>query len=132
MAKALMTNASAAASIPDRSTSSPAVLFIRDYLAICEKHGYVIRKTPLDFYEACDDVDDERAVALCALAESGESLIGLEHVCATLLANRAYLPSHTLAAIMRLFGETKCRELVSLEDFDWFFAHIAQDRPTVS
>jgi hypothetical protein len=108
------------------TSPSPAVLFIKDYLAVCKRHGYVMSKSNLEFCEPCDELDDEVALAVRMLVESGDSLAGMETECAALLANRTYLPFYALAAVMRLLGEAKCRELVSDKDFGWFFSQLDQ------
>ncbi|RQR34814.1 hypothetical protein [Burkholderia sp. Bp9142] len=107
-------------------TPSPAVLFIKDYLAVCKTHGYVVSKSNLEFCEPCDELDDEVALAVRMLVESRDSLAGMETECAALLANRTYLPFYALAAVMRLLGEAKCRELVSTQDYGWFFSQLDQ------
>lgn len=112
-------------SIP-KASPSPAALFIKDYLAVCKKHGYVVRKSNLEFCEPCDELDDEVALAVRMLVESGDGLAGMETECAALLANRTYLPFYALAAVMRLLGEAKCRELVSTQDYGWFFSQLDQ------
>ncbi|QHP90716.1 hypothetical protein EXE55_07100 [Burkholderia glumae] len=108
--------------------ASPAALFARDYLEVCQRHRYVVRKSNLEFCEPCDVLDDEIALAVRTLVESGDSLTGLEHECATLLVNRTYLPSYALEAVLRLLGEARCRELVSPEDFEWFFSPLHQHK----
>lgn len=100
-----------------RVTPSAAALFIKDYLAVCKRHGYVVSKSNLEFCEPCDDLDDEVALAVGTLVECGDSLAGMEGECAMLLANRAYLPSYALEAVMRLLGQPKCRELLLAQDY---------------
>ncbi|MCL4670378.1 hypothetical protein LV484_26630 [Burkholderia pseudomallei] len=108
------------------TSPSPAVLFIKDYLAVCKRHRYVVSKSNLEFCEPCDELDDEVALAVRMLVESGCSLAGMETECAALLANRTYLPSYALEAVMRLLGQATCRELVSVEDYGWFFSQLDQ------
>lgn len=108
------------------TTASSSVRFIKDYLAICRKHQHIVCKSRLEFCEASDELDDEVALAVRALVESGDSLAGLEVECAALLARRTYLPSYALDAVVRLLGEAKCRELLSPEDFGWYFSRSDQ------
>ncbi|TDG05099.1 hypothetical protein E1N52_27070 [Paraburkholderia guartelaensis] len=104
------------------TTASPAVRFIRDYLAICKKHQYIVSKSRLEFCEPSNELDDEVALAVRALVESGDSLAGMEAECAALLARRTYLPSYALDAVVRLLGGAKCRALVSPEEVEWYFS----------
>lgn len=104
------------------TTASPAVRFIKDYLATCKKHQYIVSKSRLEFCEVSDELDDEVALAVRALVESGDSLVGMEAECAALLSTRTYLPSYALDAVVRLLGEARCRELVPPEDFVWYFS----------
>jgi hypothetical protein len=120
-----MTAATSPSTLP-KVTPSPAVLFIKEYLAVCKRHGYVVSKSNLEFCEPRDELDDEVALAVRTLVESGDSLTGLERECETLLANRTYLPSYALEAVIRLLGEAKCRELMPALDYGWFFSELDQ------
>lgn len=120
-----MTAAGSPSTLPI-ATPSPAAVFVRDYLALCRKYQFIVSRTKLGFCEPCDELDDEVALAVRALVECGDSLIGMEDECAGMLANQTYVPDHVLAAVMRLLGESKCRELVSAADAAWFFGPLNQ------